>query len=505
MRASAYTRALVVLEREPETRLDLNSSLDETGRRRLRGPHLGVPDSCDRHCEQRRVTDPLSPLQRGPCVDQSLPNVRLEQAHEAPVRENPRRAHLVAARLGKRLVAELDDPRGVRSPRQRELEEDVRPLDTGRSLLQELVEGRNCTLPVTGEAVVCGRVQASPPCQRGVVRGEVGREPRELARRGGRPTCCRLLGGRLQLGGDSSVGAVCGERQMAGALLGVRHNVSQSSVHGLALPERRALVADRSEERMREADVRVVELDHRLLRRRLERLQDTVALSVGRRHQLDRRSRESGDEQQDVERLAGEACQPASEQLAQALGHAQRLARRRSRVRSDQLAAELQREERVARGRLLHAGELGPRQLEPQPLLEQVVHGGERERADRQPLEPLVRERALELDRARDLRSQPQSGQEPDRLRLVDAGTRSGAHPPTPGRATGRRRGRRGPAPARTGHARRPAPPARSRADRAPSRRAPRAAAPPRAPAAAEARAKARPRRARRRAAPRDR
>ena len=45
-------------------------------------------------------------------------------------------------------------------------------------------------------------------------------------------------------------------------------------VHGLALPQRRALVADRSEKRMREADVRIVELDHRLLRRRLERLQN---------------------------------------------------------------------------------------------------------------------------------------------------------------------------------------------------------------------------------------
>ena len=104
-----------------------------------------------------------------------------------------------------------------------------------------------------------------------------------------------------------------------------------------------------------------------------ERLQDALPLAVGRRHQLDRRPRERGDEQQDVERLAGEACKPAAEQLAQALGHAQRLAGRRSRVRSDELAAELQREERVARGRLLHAGELRPRQLEPEPLLEQAM------------------------------------------------------------------------------------------------------------------------------------
>ena len=95
-----HTRALVVLEREPETRLDLNSSLDETERRRLRGPHLGVPNPCDRHCEQRGVTDLFSPLQRGPCVDQSLPNVRLEQAHETAECKNPRRAHVVTARFG---------------------------------------------------------------------------------------------------------------------------------------------------------------------------------------------------------------------------------------------------------------------------------------------------------------------------------------------------------------------------------------------------------------------
>ncbi len=251
---------------------------------------------------------------------------------------------------------------------------------------------------------------------------------------------------------------------------------------------------------MCESHGRLVELHDGVVRRRLQRFENTVPLAVRRRNEIDRRSCERRDQQQDVERLPGEACQPAAEQLAQALGHAQRLARRRSRVRSDELAAELQGKERVARGRLLHAGELGPRQLEPQPLLEQAVHGGERERADRQ---PLVRERALELDRARHLRPQPQRGQQPDRLLSKTPGTRSGAHPPTQGRATGRRRGRPGPARARPTRAARPVPRARSRADRAPSRPAPRAAARPRAHAAAAARATPRRRPARRRGAPR--
>ena len=106
------------------------------------------------------------------------------------------------------------------------------------------------------------RSHAPLPCQRGIVRRELGREPRELARRGGRSTVSRVLGGRLQLGGDSSVGAVRSERQMAGTLLGVRHHLGERTMHRPPLPDRRLLVTDRGEQRVREANGGVIELDH---------------------------------------------------------------------------------------------------------------------------------------------------------------------------------------------------------------------------------------------------
>ena len=54
----------------------------------------------------------------------------------------------------------------------------------------------------------------------------------------------------------------------------------------------------------------------------------------------------------------------------------------------------------IARRRLLHAGELWSGQLEPEPLLEQTMQRAERERAEREPLQPLVREEAVELEAA---------------------------------------------------------------------------------------------------------
>ena len=313
-------------------------------------------------------------------------------------------------------VAELD--RRSRTPRLRdgELEENIRALETGRSFPEELLQHCHGLLDVARVAMQARCPEAPSSRQGGIVDRQLGRELRELGCRSGCPSRRRLVRGSLEMGGRSPIRAGRGERHVACPLLDVRDRAGERSVHCTALPERRAAVADRAEQRMCESHGGLVEFHDGVVRRRPQRFENTVPLAVRRRHELDRRSCERGDQQQDVERLAGEACQPASEQLAQALGHAQRLARRRSRVRSDELPAELQCKERVARGRLLHAGELGPRQLEPQPFLEQAVHGGERERADRQSLEPLVRERALELDRARHLRSQPQRGQQPDRL-----------------------------------------------------------------------------------------
>ena len=138
-----------------------------------------------------------------------------------------------------------------------------------------------------------------------------------------------------------------------------------------ALPEGRLLVADRGEQRVREAEPRVVELDDAFPHGRLERLEDTLPVSVRRRDELDRRPRERCDLEEDVDRLRWQPGEPAAEQLPQAFGNPQGPTGRRPRVRPNELASELEREERVARRRLLDAGELRPRQVETEPLLEQ--------------------------------------------------------------------------------------------------------------------------------------
>ena len=168
--------------------------------------------------------------------------------------------------------------------------------------------------------------------------------------------------------------------------------------------------------------------------------------------------------------------------------------------RCDELAPQLQREEGIARRRLLHPGELGARQVEAESLLEQPMHRGQTERADRDPLEPSVRERALQLERLRELRGLSQGREETDRL-VVQASKRDLDRTHRRGSATARRRGRQGPAPART-RTGRPAPQARLACGSGGVAGLHGGSATSDA-AAAEARASARPRRARRPAAPR--
>ena len=125
---------------------------------------------------------------------------------------------------------------------------------------------------------------------------------------------------------------------------------------------------------------------------------DPLLISVRCRDELDGRPCERRHLEEDVDRVRRQPGEAAAEQLLQALGHRQGTARRRPRVRAHELASELEREERIARRRLLHAGELGPRQLQPESLLEQAMDGCQAERAEGEPLEPRLREGALELE-----------------------------------------------------------------------------------------------------------
>ena len=263
-----------------------------------------------------------------------------------------------------------------------ELVEDVRALEPWSGIDEEQLQDCDSLLTAARHAVKPGRPEALRSLERGIS-GVSSAASSQSSAAAPCPTCGRVLGGRLQLGGDSSVGAVCGERQMAGALFGVRHNLRERRCTawrfqtGAARNRSRRAAGARSERRG------VVELDHSFVGARLECGDDALAISVRVRDQIDRRSSERGDLEQDIEGLAGQPGE-GGRRAAPATSRArQGPAGGRARVRAYQLAAQLQREEGIARRRLLHPGELGSRQLEPEPLLEQAVHGGQTERAER--------------------------------------------------------------------------------------------------------------------------
>jgi hypothetical protein len=182
------------------------------------------------------------------------------------------------------------------------------------------------------------------------------------------------------------------------------------------IPDRRVLVTDRREQRVGEADARVSQFDDLLTDGRRQRLAYARGVPMRRGHQLDRRTRQRRNVQQDVGGLGGKPREPATQQLSQALGHAHPGGLRRTRLRVQNLAPELEREERVSLAGVLDAPELCPREFERQFFLDQIAEGAPAQGAQREPRQPLLRERALELDRKREARTPAEGDQQADRL-----------------------------------------------------------------------------------------
>ena len=151
-------------------------------------------------------------------------------------------------------------------------------------------------------------------------------ELEELAGGSGAPRGRRLFGCCLQLGGDVGIRPFRSKSEVAGALLEIADRGGEGSMHGAALPDRRLLVADRGEQRVREPNVRPVELDHTLSYRRLQRLEHPCLVSVRPGHDFDRRTGERCNLKQDVAGVGRKSAQTLAEQLLQALGDAQCLA-----------------------------------------------------------------------------------------------------------------------------------------------------------------------------------
>ena len=410
--------AFVVFERQSEALLELGAPLDQA-RGDLPRVRFGLTDPRDRDRDQRGVADPLGSVQCRPSVEQRPGDITGEHVGEAAIGEDPSAAHVVAPCLDQRLVAETDHRDGVHLAGHGQFEKDVGPLDTRRDLDAELLERRPRPLTVPGQAVKRRRPQAAPTRQGGIAGRQLGGELTQLGPRSRCSTSGRALRRSLQLGSNRGVGAFHGARQVPGPLLHVGDCPGQRPMHRPALPQRRLLVADRRVQRMRETHLRAVELDHTLVNRRTQRVDDALRVPVRRGDQLHRRPRQRRHLEQHVPGVGRQAGESTTEQLLQARGHPHQTSGR-ARVRPHELAPQLQREERIARGHGPQADELGPCEVERELVLEQMVQRTQTQRTHRQASQPLGVEAPIQLDRNRQARRLTDSDEQADR-RLVQA------------------------------------------------------------------------------------
>ena len=169
-----------------------------------------------------------------------------------------------------------------------------------------------------------------------------------------------MLGCGFQRDCDDHIGAFRGERQVPGLLLDIRNHAGQRPVNGTPLPDRRLLVADRGEQRMRETDLGVVQDDDALSDGCVESSQDAIPVSLGR-----------GDDSTFGRASAATSSNTSSVSPGRRARRPPSSSRRLSGTRSawpgagrvfraDQFPAKLQCEERVAGGRFLYTCQLGP-------------------------------------------------------------------------------------------------------------------------------------------------
>ncbi len=379
----AYARALVVLEHEPEALLDLRAPLEQArrdlGRLRLRmadsaiataraggvaGP-LGL-SSAARPSASAPQTSTASKCGPGSGSAGSVPSVR----RRLPPRPAPRRRARSAVGLSASYGAG-------------ELEQDVGALDARTEPPRGAARGSRPPARRRRRGGGSRRPQPPLPGRGGIVRGQLGGELGELGRGGVAP---RAAAARrcIQLGGDGRVGPVGGERQVAGPLLDVRDRLGERPVDGAALPDRRLLVADRGEQRMGEADRESSSSTTPSCSGRLERLEDALPVAVGRRDQLDRRPRQRRDLK------SRRRPSPSGSRARRPPSSSRRLSGTRNAwpgtgrvsVRTSSRPSSSAKNGLPA-DRLLHAGELGPRQLEPETLLEQMVQRSKAQWAER--------------------------------------------------------------------------------------------------------------------------
>ena len=231
-------------------------------------------------------------------------------------------------------------------------------LDASGKLAYEPVVDGVCTLEVTRQPLHARRLHAAlgpvVMCALGRARR---RELRELSRGHDatprRGMCCR----RLELCRHRRVGVRHRRGKVPRTLLGVAHDVSESTVGRAAAGRAAALVTERCEQWMRESDTRIVDHEHACRLGGLERSRDADRILVECGDQVERWPGQRGDRQQDVSNAIGEIVEPLAQERPQAVRHSDRVV---SAVRHAG-ACQLDGEEGVAARRGVQTRELRSR------------------------------------------------------------------------------------------------------------------------------------------------
>ena len=249
------------LEPGSESLLALDAALEQA-RRDVRGVLLRMAKSRDRGRDQPGVADPLGSRQRRACVRDRWRDVRPEQPVQGPDGQNARRADVVGACLGQRLVAERNRLGSAGQIVERELEEDIGPLATGTRLGEASSFSSaiaSSGLPASRWKVAARNRRSRASAGSSAVSSAASSASSAAAAVAPRAAACSAAESRRDAAtasGPSVASARCRACSSTSATASARARWTERRFQ-----HRRLLVTDRGQQRVREAQARVIELD----------------------------------------------------------------------------------------------------------------------------------------------------------------------------------------------------------------------------------------------------
>jgi hypothetical protein len=359
----------------------------------------------EREQRQLLVAASLCGFERGPDLGERRRGLSLEGTR-AEQHAQPGTTTIVAADFRERRLGQLDCDLGIVPVKVREVQEDVRPQRAGRDLVGERPEQRPCTAVVAGDRVAePGFDQPPPALLLRVARGAFRRQLRQLCRDGRGASQCGMPRRQLERLGDLCVCAFGSECEMPSTLLRGDRDVCQTCVELPATSWPDSGHDCRRQQRMGEAHVILVRLDHTGGHRSVEPLADVLGLGADGDQCLGRRVRDERRGLEDTRDRPRQPLEPCAHEFIERSRNRERLCRTESRSVLHQEAGDLERVERIPARGVVDAAERGARQRLAQARQHEPVDGAHRERAHRESDQP-VREITLERKRSR-LRFEP--------------------------------------------------------------------------------------------------